>query len=190
MAAHGLKNALAARDYLRQALQGASEAQIAPLILSVLIDVGTYLVENNTLEQGAATLAFIQQHPASDEMMKAKAGQLLETQQAVIAPETELDTLITTLLAALATPISRSNGLLTPTRQPDDPTDPSLLDPLSERELEVLRLMAEGLTNRQIAGRLFIVLGTVKAHTSNIYSKLRVSNRTQAVTRAQELKLL
>jgi LuxR family maltose regulon positive regulatory protein len=50
--------------------------------------------------------------------------------------------------------------------------------------------MAEGLTNRQIAEQLFVVLGTVKAHTSNIYSKLGVSNRTQAVTRAQALKLL
>jgi LuxR family maltose regulon positive regulatory protein len=61
---------------------------------------------------------------------------------------------------------------------------------LSERELEVLRLIAEGLTNREIAERLIVAVGTVKAHTSNIYGKLGVANRVQAVTRARELALL
>jgi LuxR family maltose regulon positive regulatory protein len=65
-----------------------------------------------------------------------------------------------------------------------------LIDPLSERELEVLRLFAEGLTNQEIADRLFISLGTVKAHSSNIYRKLDVRNRAQAIVYARELKLL
>ncbi|NIV31234.1 MAG: hypothetical protein GWN58_17590, partial [Anaerolineae bacterium] len=47
-----------------------------------------------------------------------------------------------------------------------------LVEPLSERELEVLQLIAEGLTNREIASRLFLSLHTVKAHTRNIYGKL------------------
>jgi len=65
-----------------------------------------------------------------------------------------------------------------------------LIEPLSNRELEVLRLFAEGLTNREIASRLFLALNTVKAHAGNIYGKLDVHNRTQAVTRAQVLGLL
>jgi LuxR family maltose regulon positive regulatory protein len=65
-----------------------------------------------------------------------------------------------------------------------------LIEPLSERELEVLQLIAEGLTNREIAARLFLALNTVKAHTRNIYSKLGVHSRTQAVARSQELGLL
>ena len=66
----------------------------------------------------------------------------------------------------------------------------SFIEPLSERELEVLRLIAAGLSNREIAERLFLALSTVKVHTRNIYGKLGVHSRTQAVTRARELGLL
>jgi len=65
-----------------------------------------------------------------------------------------------------------------------------LIEPLSERELQVLRLMAEGLTNKEIAARLIIALGTVKAHIHNISGKLGAQNRAHAVARAQELDLL
>ena len=68
---------------------------------------------------------------------------------------------------------------------------PDLLpEPLSERELEVLRLAAAGATNMEIAERLFITLPTVKKHMGNIFVKLDTSNRTQAVTHARELHLL
>jgi len=70
------------------------------------------------------------------------------------------------------------------------PHSSSLIETLSKRELEVLQLVAEGLSNRDIAERLFLATSTVKVHTRNIYSKLNVHNRTQAVTRAQELGLL
>jgi LuxR family maltose regulon positive regulatory protein len=68
--------------------------------------------------------------------------------------------------------------------------DSALIEPLSDRELEVLRLIAEGLTNREIASRLYLALNTVKAHSSNIYGKLNVHSRTQAIARAQVLGLL
>ena len=63
-------------------------------------------------------------------------------------------------------------------------------DELTPRELEVLRLLAAGLSNPAIAARLTISVGTVKAHTANIYGKLGVANRVQALSRAQELRLL
>jgi LuxR family maltose regulon positive regulatory protein len=70
-------------------------------------------------------------------------------------------------------------------------TDQSgLIEPLSEREIEVLQFLAKGLTNKVVATRLFISLHTVKAHTRNIYSKLGVNNRTQAVDRARTLGIL
>jgi ATP/maltotriose-dependent transcriptional regulator MalT len=56
--------------------------------------------------------------------------------------------------------------------------------------LEVLQLVAEGLSNREIAGRLFISLSTVKGHTANIYSKLAVKSRMQAVAKARVLGIL
>ncbi len=65
-----------------------------------------------------------------------------------------------------------------------------LVDPLSERELEVLKLIAMGYSNQQIADELIISLGTVKAHTASIYRKLDVRSRTQAVAYAAELKLI
>jgi len=54
----------------------------------------------------------------------------------------------------------------------------------------VLQLVADGLSNREIAEQLFITVGTAKTHTINIYRKLDVNSRTQAVARAQELGLL
>ncbi len=65
-----------------------------------------------------------------------------------------------------------------------------LIEPLTDREMDVLQLLAKGYSNREIADELVITPGTVKIHTSHIYSKLEVSNRTQAVTKARELALL
>jgi DNA-binding NarL/FixJ family response regulator len=63
-------------------------------------------------------------------------------------------------------------------------------DPLSERELEVLRLLASGRTNAEVARNLFVSVGTVKSHTGNIYRKLEARNRAEALTRARDLNLL
>ena len=66
----------------------------------------------------------------------------------------------------------------------------SLIEPLSQRELEVLHLMAVGRTNQEIARQLIVSPGTVKAHTASIYRKLDVANRTEAVARARQLGIL
>lgn len=61
---------------------------------------------------------------------------------------------------------------------------------LSSRELEVLQLMAEGLSNQEIAGRLFLSLNTIKTHSSNLFMKLDVRRRTQAVEQARRLNII
>ena len=66
----------------------------------------------------------------------------------------------------------------------------NLVEPLSERELEVLELLALGKTNKEIAKALYLATGTVKKHLNNIYSKLGVSNRTECVRQANEMKLI
>jgi LuxR family maltose regulon positive regulatory protein len=65
-----------------------------------------------------------------------------------------------------------------------------ILEPLSSRELEILRLIAQGLSNREIGERLFLALDTVKGHNRRIFAKLQVSSRTEAIARARELGLL
>lgn len=70
------------------------------------------------------------------------------------------------------------------------PRAQSLVEPLSERELEILRLLAEGLSNREIAERLVIGVGTTKSHVHHILEKLGGSNRVQVVSKARELGLL
>ena len=65
-----------------------------------------------------------------------------------------------------------------------------MLEPLSERELEILRLIAQGYSNQEISERLFLALSTVKGHNRNIFDKLQVNNRTEAVARARALGIL
>jgi LuxR family maltose regulon positive regulatory protein len=72
----------------------------------------------------------------------------------------------------------------------EDVSTHPLLDPLSERELEVLHLLARGASNLEIAEELVVAVNTVKHHVSMILSKLRASNRTQAVAQARSLGLL
>lgn len=80
-------------------------------------------------------------------------------------------------LSALGTPHIRTTSKL-------------LVEPLSERECEVLRLLVDGLSNQQIAGRLYLSVRTIKFHTGNIYSKLGVKRRTEAIAQARILGLL
>lgn len=77
-----------------------------------------------------------------------------------------------------------------PAGDPSASSGQALVEPLSQRELEVLHLIALGRTNQEIAQQLIVAPGTVKAHTSSIYRKLDVANRTEAVARARELGIL
>jgi LuxR family maltose regulon positive regulatory protein len=78
----------------------------------------------------------------------------------------------------------------TPSPQPPTTQPDTLIEPLSERELELLRLIAAGMTNRAIADELMVSVNTVKTHARHIYSKLGVSNRTEATSRAHDLELI
>jgi LuxR family maltose regulon positive regulatory protein len=74
--------------------------------------------------------------------------------------------------------------------KPDLPPPQPLIEALSQRELEILHLIAQGLSNRQIGERLFLALDTIKGHNRIIFDKLQVQSRTEAVARARELGLL
>lgn len=74
--------------------------------------------------------------------------------------------------------------------QPSQPTGDTPIEPLTERERQVLRLIAQGLSNREIGERLYLALDTVKGHNRRLFDKLQVSRRTEAIARARELGLL
>lgn len=82
------------------------------------------------------------------------------------------------------------NKLLSSFAQPIEKQKSKLVEPLSKRELEILQLIAQGLSNREISKRLFLALNTVKGHNRIIFDKLQAQNRTEAVARARELDLL
>ena len=100
------------------------------------------------------------------------------------------------LLVGLCRTISASYWLHLNLRQqtsedkPSLPLSQPLIEPLSQRELEVLHLVAQGLSNREISERLFLTLSTVKGHNRQLFGKLQVQSRTEAVARARELGLL
>jgi DNA-binding NarL/FixJ family response regulator len=73
---------------------------------------------------------------------------------------------------------------------PSRPVEESLADPLSQREVEILQLVARGLTNREIALQLSLAPGTVKNYVTSILSKIGARDRTQAALRAKELGLI
>ena len=87
------------------------------------------------------------------------------------------------LLAAFAQPAAMPQSKI------QDPKY-KILEPMSQRELEILRLVAQGLSNREIGERLFLALDTVKGHNRRIFDKLQVQSRTEAIARARELDLL
>ncbi len=94
---------------------------------------------------------------------------------------------ISTVLAAFHAATQQREGRSSP--PPASPAQP-LTEPLSPRELEVLHLIAQGLSNHEMSGRLFLALDTVKGHNRHIFGKLQVQRRTEAIARARALGLL
>ena len=111
----------------------------------------------------------------------ATASRLVEAVQAAARGESVLQPSVASKL------IARVSQLPDP---PAVPRPQPLVDPLTERELDVLRAVADGLSNREAAALLFLSEGTVKNHVTNVLAKLGVRDRTQAALRARALGLL
>jgi ATP/maltotriose-dependent transcriptional regulator MalT len=133
--------------------------------------------------------------------VRERAQQLLARAESRLAPPARalaaregagaaLDDTVRLLLSELAAP---ANLVAAPAAAPPGNAAapaPAPTEPLTEREREVLRLIAEGLPNQQIADTLFLSLNTVKWHAGHILGKLGVANRTQAIARARALRLM
>ena len=108
----------------------------------------------------------------------------LREKQGKLGPTAYLDQVLAAFPKVSQTPASQAKSMAKQT------TVQSLLEPLSERERQVLQLLAQGRSNQQIAQALVIAMDTVKRHVSHIFSKLGVTNRVQAVKQAREHALL
>lgn len=183
-----------------KALQIALSIQYIPVLLQLLTIAGElcYAVQNQTT--GLEILALVANHASSNHASRTAVQQFLAQHHVAELPSlpTEYDLQNTESLLQMATKLEwvlleieevhRTKPELSSLhmRAAEQP----LLDPLSRRELEVLSCIAAGLQNREIADRLVVSLNTVKTHINNIYSKLSVTNRVQAVTQARELGIL
>lgn len=194
----------AAARYLRQAFQVAAAVPFVPVLFQLFVAAGELLLQTGYRQAGLKSLALALRHASSDHDTRTASQRLLvrygvteltptilasiekhdlSSVEGLISAASELEPLLMEIEQQPNTDTPQKTDFIPVSSQP-------LLDPLSERELEVLNHMAAGLQNREIADRLTVSLNTVKTHINNIYRKLDVNNRVQAVARARELSLL
>ena len=177
-----------ARRYFHEALQLSSQhmASLTPLIF---VGIGELFLQTGKQARSIELLALALHHPASDQDTKEQAQRLLNQYQvreeAVQQISTNLD--FNAVTAALLDELLAAEGQPLTNQTPQ--ADQTRIEPLSERELEVLALIVDGRSNRKIAEQLFLSVATVKWYLTHIYSKLGVQNRALAILRARQLNL-
>lgn len=190
---------VAAGRHLAEGLSLMAEARLMRLLLTFLASAGDWLLQTGRPAEAAATLALAQTHPASDHETRARARQLLATIAGVLPPEdyavlvernqgvdpSDLAAQLIPMLTAL--PVAEAAP---PSAPPAPAAASSLAEPLTTRELSVLELLAAGRSSQEIADELFLSVNTIRSYSQDLYGKLGVGSRTQAVARARELGLL
>jgi DNA-binding NarL/FixJ family response regulator len=190
----------AASQNCRKALQIAMTIQYVPVLLQLLIIAGELCYAAQNQRTGLDTLALVANHAAADQASRVAVQQFCAQHHIVELPsalprydlhDTASLLQVTANIEVVLLEIEEGERV---TPEPSSPhtraANQPLLDPLSQRELEVLSYIAAGLQNREIADKLVVSLNTVKTHINNIYSKLSVTNRVQAITRARDLGIL
>ena len=185
---------------LRAALPLALQADLMPPTLALCLLAARWLHVCGQNEPSAELLQRVVDHPATSHQVRQEAIQAFaDLKLTNFAPrwtEVDLPAVVQKVQEMLAQPFAKDriptqvSSLKAGASSAELPANLALVEPLTERELEVLNLLAEGLTNQEIANRLIIAVGTVKSYTSHIYGKLAVDNRTQAILRGQQLDLL
>ena len=191
-AARALDELSDARQHLSEALTTAVKSNQVPYILSALSVVAALLMQTEARKQAAQIVAFVLDHHAATPETKRYAGRLL----AQLESELPSEALATAAEYGRTFDMERTVQTLLDCELSENPTENRQggagngSGPLTEREVEILRLTADGLSNREIADRLFLAVGTVKWYLSEIYSKLNVTSRTQAIAYARALNLM
>ncbi|MBN2501736.1 MAG: hypothetical protein JXB38_13225 [Anaerolineales bacterium] len=179
---------------------------LADDLLRGALDNGYVPIALQTLLLRAQLHALLEGHPASQADYDYAQALELGASEGFIGVFVEQGAPVAEALAELATSKSKHRDyiarilaafsglqtLATTDHKPPSAQAPSseLIDPLTERELDVLGLMAEGLTYKEIAARLFVSVNTVRYHVKALYAKLNANNRTQAIETARQLQIL
>jgi ATP/maltotriose-dependent transcriptional regulator MalT len=183
-----------AHHFLEEAFRLAKRLGDRSVLLE-LVYTAAGLIAAARAERALQLVGVVLRHPASSQDTKARAAILRTRLEGTLAPERvaaalegseeiDLDITLGTLFSELHPPQTTPAPV-----EPQVVSEP-LVEPLTERELEVLRAIAEGLSNYDIAMRLFVGVSTVKTHINHLYGKLGVRSRTQALVRARALRLL
>jgi LuxR family maltose regulon positive regulatory protein len=189
----GLKGAIQLADHL---VAGALQRELVPVALETLLlraqmhaalgndqaSLADYAAALELGEPGGFISMFVEGGPPVARALK----HLLEQNQ----PGTARFEYVKNVLAAFSRPKPPASKEVVGTEPGVADKPPPLITPLTDRELDVLRLMARGLRYAEIADRLYISLNTVRFHVKAIYGKFYVNNRTQAIERARQLQVL
>lgn len=187
-----------AQSHFGEALQLAVAIDYRPVLFGIMVNIAELLWKMGQRERPLTLLAFTIHHPQTDHETRQKAQTLLSTAyQTMVSPNLlaaattngeaiSLTELTADLLSQLLLPPA-----ITPPSPPALPEpNQALVEPLTPRELDVLALLCDGLTNGEIADELGVAIGTIKFYTGQIYGKLGVRNRVTAVDRARQLNLI
>jgi LuxR family maltose regulon positive regulatory protein len=203
----------AAGHHFAEGLRLMAEAGFLRLLLTSLASAGDWLLQMGQPTEAVGPLALVRDHPASDPETRARARQLLAAAAKTLVPavydaavargrDADPAHLAAHLVPLLTVPRPTNAVSMAPATLRDEPLTAapaatphrvgagSLPEPLTARELAVLRLIASGRSNREIADELFLAVNTVRSYSQQLYAKLGVGSRTQAAARARDLGLL
>jgi DNA-binding CsgD family transcriptional regulator/tetratricopeptide (TPR) repeat protein len=171
-----------AKNYLYEALNDGLDIQFSPNVLYSLLEIACLMVASGNSIKGLQILSFLLEYPLPPIRGKRPIKRLITKLQGELAPAVFTTALEDGKVLDLETIIQICLDFTRPS--------PYTLHALSEREQEILQMVAKGFSNREIAQNLIFSVGTVKWYVHQIYDKLGVGSRTQAVDRARELKIL
>ena len=184
-----------AAEHLGLVLETGIEMQYPAMILCALEGIGELALKNGQRNEGNRLLNFVAVHPSTEARTKARLRVVAGSAGSAQTQTGTIDDQIATARTVLqkvqpetTQPVSATSS--TVATSPAAKSSQPLPEPLTDRELEILDLVAQGYPNKQIADELIISLGTVKWYNNQIYTKLGVHNRTGAVSRARQLLLI